>query len=88
MRASAAAAGLPTEEIETKVALIQALIPLGLEAVDAEATRWPAPSTAGRVDAAAWSAGDSNQARSTSRIRSCPSRSLESVIASRAERSR
>ena len=53
MRASAAAAGLPTEEIETKVALIQALIPLGLEAVDAEATRWPAPSTAGRVDAAA-----------------------------------
>jgi len=32
-RASAAAAGLPPEEIETKVALIQALIPLGLQAV-------------------------------------------------------
>jgi hypothetical protein len=42
VRASAAAAGLPTEEIETKVALIQALIPLGLQAVgealDAEVT--------------------------------------------------
>jgi transposase-like protein len=42
VRASAAASGLPTEEIETKVALIQALIPLGLQAVgealDAEVT--------------------------------------------------
>ena len=42
VRASAAAAGLPTEEIETKVALIQALIPQELqvvgEALDAEVT--------------------------------------------------
>ena len=30
VRASAAASGLPAEEIETKVALIQPLIPLGL----------------------------------------------------------
>ena len=30
VRASAAASGLPTEEIKTKVALIQALIPPGL----------------------------------------------------------
>ncbi|MEK7223750.1 MAG: transposase [Pseudomonadota bacterium] len=33
VRASAAAAGLPTEEIDSTVALIQALIPLGLQAV-------------------------------------------------------
>jgi len=33
VRASAATSGLPAEEIETKVALIQALIPLGLHAV-------------------------------------------------------
>ena len=33
VRASAAASGLLAEEIETKVALIQALIPLGLHAV-------------------------------------------------------
>ena len=33
VKASAAASGLPTEEIETTVALIQALIPLGLHAV-------------------------------------------------------
>ena len=33
VKASAAASGLPAEEIETKVALIQALIPLGLHAV-------------------------------------------------------
>jgi hypothetical protein len=42
VRVSAAASELPTEEIETKVALIQALIPLGLqaigEALDAEVT--------------------------------------------------
>jgi len=30
VRASAAASGLPTEEIDSTVALIQALIPLGL----------------------------------------------------------
>ena len=33
VRASATASGLPAEEIETTVALIQALIPLGLHAV-------------------------------------------------------
>jgi len=33
VRASAAASGLPTEEIDSTVALIQALIPLGLQAV-------------------------------------------------------
>jgi len=42
VRASAAASGLPTEEIDSTVALIQALIPLGLQAVgealDAEVT--------------------------------------------------
>ena len=42
VRGSAAASGLPIEEIETTVALIQALIPLGLQAVgealDAEVT--------------------------------------------------
>jgi putative transposase len=42
VRASAAASGLPIEEIETTVALIQALIPLGRQAVgkalDAEVT--------------------------------------------------
>jgi transposase-like protein len=42
VRASAAASGLPAEEIAMKVALIQALIPLGLQAVraalDAEVT--------------------------------------------------
>ena len=36
VRASAAASGLPAKEIETKVALIQALIPLGLHAVGEE----------------------------------------------------
>ena len=44
MRASAAAAGLPTEEIDSTVALIQALIPLGPQAVgealDAAVTAW------------------------------------------------
>jgi hypothetical protein len=44
VRASAAASGLPTEEIDRTVALIQALIPLGLQAVgealDAEVTAW------------------------------------------------
>ena len=34
VRASAAASGLPTEEIDSTVALIQALIPLGLQAVE------------------------------------------------------
>ena len=42
VRASTAASGLPTEEIDSTVALIQALIPLGLQAVgealDAEVT--------------------------------------------------
>ena len=42
VRASAVASGLPTEEIDSTVALIQALIPLGLQAVgealDAEVT--------------------------------------------------
>ena len=42
VKASAAASGLPTEEIDSTVALIQALIPLGLQAVgdalDAEVT--------------------------------------------------
>jgi len=33
VRASATASGLPAEEIDTTVALIQALIPLGLHAV-------------------------------------------------------
>ena len=33
VRASAAASGLPTEEIDSTVALIQALIPLGVQAV-------------------------------------------------------
>lgn len=44
VRASAAASGLPTEEIDSTVALIPALIPLGLQAVgealDAEVTAW------------------------------------------------
>ena len=92
VRVSAAAAGLPAEEIDSTVALIQALIPLGLQAVG-EALGAEVPALAGtrycgRVDAPASSAGDSNQAPSTSPIRRCPSRSLASVIGSRTVRSR
>jgi hypothetical protein len=70
---SALAAVPAADAIDTKVALIQALIPLGLhavgEALKAEVGRpWPANATAGRVGAQAWSAGGSNRARSTSPI--------------------
>ena len=92
VRASAAASGGPTEEIDSTVALIQALIPLGLQAVgealEAEVVALAGAGTVGRVDAPAWSAGDSNQVRSTSPIGSCPSQSLESVIGARTVRSR
>ncbi|MBU6433409.1 MAG: hypothetical protein KJS98_08835 [Nitrospirae bacterium] len=61
VRASAAASGLPTEEIETKVALIQALIPLGLQAVgealDADVTAWAGPRycrTGGQAGVVRW----------------------------------
>jgi len=87
VRALAAAAGL----IDSTVALIQAL-PLGLQAVgealDTEVTALAGTRYCRREDVPAWSAGDSNQAQSTSPIRSCPSRSLASVIESRTERSR
>jgi len=88
-RASTQGTVVTPEEIDSTVALIQALIPLGLHAVgetlEAEVVAWPAPGTAGRVDAPAWSAGGSNQARSTSPIRCGPSRPLASVIGSRTE---
>ena len=49
--ASTATSGVPAEEIETKVALIQTLIPLGLyavgEALETEVVSpWPPPGTA------------------------------------------
>jgi len=80
------------EEIDSTVALIQALIPLGLhavgEALEAEVVALAGAGTAGRGDAPAWSAGGSTQTRSTSPIRSCPSRSLACAIGARTERSR
>ena len=92
VRASAAASGLPTEEIDSTVALIQGLIPLGLQAVgealDAEVTAL----AGGPVPTDGWTPrrgplGEANQAQSSSPIRSCPSRSLVSVIGSRTARS-
>ena len=66
MSASTATSGLPPEEIEKKVALIQTSIPLGLHAVG-EALK-------AEVVAPAWSAGGSNRVRatlSTGRSRLC-----------------
>ena len=61
VRASAAASGWPTEEIDSTVALIQALIPLGLQAVgealDAEVTTWAGTRycrTGGRPGVVRW----------------------------------
>jgi len=74
---SAAASGLPAGEIETKVALIQALIPLGPHAVgeafEAEVVALAGHATVGRAGKQAWSAGGSKEARSTWPIRNCPS---------------
>lgn len=76
--APAAASGLPAEEIETKVALIQALNPLGLHTVSEalEGPRWLSwrgHASVGRAGTPARSAVGSNEARSTWAIRNCPS---------------
>ena len=93
VRASAAATGLPVEEVETKVGLIQALILLGLQAVgealDVEVDRvgWhtvlPNRWAHGRVPA-----GGSNAARFAWQIRNYPSSCLEYATERRTARSR
>lgn len=65
------------EQVNTTVALIQALIRLGLkaveEALEAEVTTLAGEcGTVAAVAAQAWSAGARNEGRSTSPIRSCP----------------
>ena len=70
--------GLPAGEIETKVALIQALIPLGPHAVgeafEAEVVALAGHATVGRAGKQAWSAGGGNEARSTwpNHVRTAP----------------
>jgi hypothetical protein len=74
-----ALAALPAvHNLDRTVALIQALIPLGLHAVadalDAEVTALPGSGTAGQVGSKVWCGGAASRAPSTSRIRNCQSR--------------
>jgi hypothetical protein len=73
-RAEERALGLEQElrELDTRVAMIQALVPLGLQAVNdmlQEEVTWPAPTTAVREACRGTLVGAGSQARCTWRIR-------------------